>query len=202
VKRAIWVAVFVVIAALGWSSSLQLKAMIAKGELSKLEAQMQAQTNEYQAVLEHRRKLEDTRHKLASLRALATNRFLNGTMLNELQVTTADDVQLLRCKVEQQYVLNEEEKAKTNANNRVVPGRPASVTERILLTLDARDSAPTPGDQVNKFKQVLSDSHYFRSTLGGSNEVRLAKLSTPQTAGSSRPFVLFSVECKYPEKTR
>jgi hypothetical protein len=201
VKRAIWVAAFLVIAVLGWSSSLQLKAMIANGEMSRVEAVVNSHANEYSTVLENQKKLADTSHRLRALQKLSTNRFLNGNLLNALQLTTVDEVRLMRCKVEQLYALSEEVKAKTNSSGRMVPGKPASVAERITVTLEARDNGANPGDQVNKYKQTVADFPYFRTVME-SNEVRLASLSPPQSGGESRPFVLFSLECRYPEKTR
>ncbi len=201
-KRAIWIGVFLVALALAWSSSVQLKAMMAKRELSQLEGQLTSRSNEFRQVLENERKLAEVKEKLAALRQLAANRYLHGSVLNALQQTTIDDVQLIRFRTDLSYVLTEEVKPKTNANNRYVPGKPATVTERILLTLDAKDSGAVPGDQVNKFKQAIADCSYFRSALGKTNEVRLTNLSPPQTGADGRPFVLFTLECRYPEKTR
>ena len=63
--------------------------------------------------------------KLTALHSLATNRFLNGPVLNALQRTTVDDVQLVHLKIEHQYVAIEETKAKTNATGRPTPAKPA-----------------------------------------------------------------------------
>lgn len=202
VKRAIYIGIFAVVVGLVWSSSLQLKALIAKGQLSSIEAQISQHTNAYSAVLENQKRLADTHHKLVSIRMLATNRFLHGTVMNELQLTTIEDVHLLRYKSEQLYTLNEATKPKTNVNSVVVAGKPATVTERVLLALDGRDSAATPGDQVVKFKQGIAESKYFLASLGNTNEVRLASLSPPKTEGYPKPYVLFTLECRYPEKTR
>jgi uncharacterized membrane protein YgcG len=95
VKRAIYVAVLLVLAILVWSSSLQLKSMIAKGELSRLEGQIGARNAEYKSVLEKQRRLSDTTLRLAKLHELASNRVLYGTILNSLQQNTMDDVQLV-----------------------------------------------------------------------------------------------------------
>lgn len=201
-KRAIWVGVFLVALMLAWSSSIQLKAMMGKRELSQLEGQLTSRSNEFHQVLENERRLVEVREKLGALRQLAANRYLHGSVLNALQQTTIEDVQLIRFRTDLSYLLAEEVKPKTNANNRFVPGRPAMVTERILLTLDAKDSGPVPGDQVNKFKQAIADCSYFQSVLGKTNEVRLTNLSPPQTGIDGKPFVLFTLECRYPEKTR
>jgi hypothetical protein len=201
VKRTIWSGVALVVLVLAWSSSLQVKAMIAKGELSRVAGQLSTRTNEFQLVLANQRKLGEANRKLSLLQQMATNRMLHGTLLDAMQRITLDDVQLMRLKTDEIYVYNEEIKTKTNANDHIVPGRPASVTEKIIVTLEAKDSAPNPGDQVNKFKQTVSQSRYFQDAMGKNSEVRLANLSPPQTT-ESKPFVLFTLECKFPEKTR
>jgi len=127
---------------------------------------------------------------------------LPGTLLNAIQRTVMDDVQLTHFKTEQTYVYNEEIKAKTNSNDHVIPGRPASVTEKTVVVLEAKDSGANPGDQVNRFKQAVNQSPYFKDILGKTSEVRLANLSPPQAGPDGKPFVLFTLECRYPEKTR
>jgi len=201
VKRAIFGAVGLVFVILAWSSSLQVKAMMAKSELNHVNAQLGARTNEFQQVLANQNKLVLANRRLSSLQQMVTNRLLHGTLLNALQHTTLDEVQLVRLRTDESYLYNEEVKPKTNSNDRVVPGRPASVTEKIVLTLDARDYGINPGDQVNKFKHAISESTYFQGALGKTNEVRLTNLSPPH-ALEGRPFVLFTVECRFPDKTR
>jgi hypothetical protein len=201
VKRAIWVGVGLILVMLAWSASLQLKAMLAKGELNRVSSQLVARTNEFQQILANQSKLMLVNRKLASLQQLATNRLLHGTLLSSLQQTTIDDVQLVRLRTEESYAFNEESKPKTNTNDRIIPGKPASVTEKVVVTLDARDSGLSPGDQVNKFKHSVSESPYFQNVLGKTNEVRLINLSPPQ-AIDGKPFVLFTLECRFPEKTR
>jgi hypothetical protein len=201
IKRAIWSGVALALIIVAWGTWLQVEAMMIRGELNKVNGQLAKHANEYQTVLGHQRKLEDMNRKLASLQQIATNRLLYGTMLNALQQMTLDDVQLMRFRAQQSYTLTEEVKPRTNENERIIPGRPATVTERILLTLDAKDSGTNPGDQVNRFKQALIENTYFKSFLNKTNDVRLASLSPPQVT-DSKPFVLFTLECRYPEKTR
>lgn len=201
VKRAIWVGVVLVALMLSWSISLQLKAIIARSELSRVAAQLATRTNDFQQVLVNQRKLVEANRKLVLLQEMATNRMLHGTLLNALQQTTLDEVQLTRLKTDETYVYNEEIKAKTNANSHITPGRPASVTERVVVTLEAKDSGLNPGDLVNKFKQAVSQSAYFSKVLGKASEVRLVNLSPPQTL-DGKPFVLFTLECRFPEATR
>ncbi|PWU21921.1 MAG: hypothetical protein C5B50_00585 [Verrucomicrobia bacterium] len=203
VKRAIWIGLCLVAVMLIWSGYLQLKTAIAQKALSRVEKDIATHAAAFQVVQENQKKLDDVSSKLGKLRQLATNRFLNGTALNALQQTTVDDVQLVRFRVDQKYEFLEATKAKTNADERVTPGRPASATEKIILTLDARDTSANPGDQVNKLKQSVVDSAYFKESFGKTtNQVRLTDLRPPQVGPDGKPLVLFTLECRLPEKTR
>lgn len=202
VKRAIWAGLFLVFLMLAWCSSLQLKAMIAKGQLARIEGEISTRTNEYGTALDNQRKLAEATRKLDALQQLTTNRLLYGTLLNALQHSTVDNVQVRRFQVEQTYATTAAVKPKTNAHHRIILGKPATATEKIVLRIDAKDSGPNPGDQVNKFKQALTNCPYFHAVLGKTNEVRLTNLSPPQQNNDSKPYVLFSLECRYPEVTR
>jgi hypothetical protein len=202
VKRAIWGSGLAIAIMLVWSSSLQVKAMLARGELNRIGGQISSRTNAYAAVTARMRKIQDIQQRIQALDKLSANRFLNATLLNALQQCMVADVHLVRVKAEQTYSFAEQTKSVTN-EDRVVPGKPATSTERIVVTLEGVDSAPIAGDQVGKFKQALAANSYFLSVLGKTNEVHLKSMSAPTiAAGAGRPSVLFSLECRYPEKTR
>lgn len=203
VKRAIWIAALFVALILVWSSSLQLKAMFLHSDVGRLESQINSRTNEYRTVLEDQNRIADIKVKLAALERLSADRLLNGTLLNALQQTTVDDVQLLRVRVEQAYLTSEAVKARTNENNVVLPAAPPRSTEKILLTLEGSDSSPNPGDQVTRYKSLLATNVYLSEVLVKTNGINLKNLgqveSSPLTGKRS---VMFTVECRYPEKTR
>jgi hypothetical protein len=200
-KRVIWAAVLLVLAMLVWSSSLFLKGMLAKQDLSTLQIQISTHTNQYQRILDNQKQAADIKTKLTALHQLATNRFLNGTLLNALQQTARDDVQLVHLKVEQLYVATEETKPRTNAN-RVLPPKPATVTEKIIVTLDGKDMSPS-GDQYDQFKNAVATHPYFQAALGKTNKVTL-KSFVPAAASPdpAKNAVQFTLECRYAEKTR
>jgi len=201
VKRAIYAGVVLVLLMLVWSSSLQLKALLVKGDLGRLQAQIESRSKEFKTVLQEQKQLSEAQLKLASLQRLGTNRMLYGTMLNAVQQSIVDDVQLVRLRSEQTYVSTAATKAKTNGNV-ITAGKPATVAERVQLTLDARDTGAMPGDQVNKYRHAISAFPYFQERMGTTNEVRLATLSAPQTGAGGKSFVLFTLECHYPEVIR
>src|SRR5712671_1858812 len=134
VKRALWVSGLLIVLVLLWSGYLQLKAMLANGEVGRIESQMLTHTNQYQKVLSDQQKSSEIKQKLTALRQMTTNRFLNGNLLQALQRTTADDVQLVRLRVDQAYAYVEGTKTHTN-DDRVIQGTPARATERLLITL-------------------------------------------------------------------
>jgi hypothetical protein len=113
-------------------------------------------------------------------------------------------VRLIRVKTDQVYTYHEPVKGRTNSTGKVLePGKPAKASERITLTLDAKDSSPTPPDQVNRFKDTLAASPYFTAMTGPGSEPALRNLSPPQMdPETQKPFVLFTIECRYPEKVR
>jgi hypothetical protein len=202
VKRAIWTGLVLVSLMLAWASSLQLKSMMARRELGRLENQIGSHTNAYQIVMANKKKLGDTRHRLDGLQELAADRFLNGTVLNAMQKNTFDDVQLLRFKAEEAYVLNEEIKPHTNAADKFVPGKAATVTEKVVVTMDVKDIGNPPGDMVNKYTDSVAEAEYFRKVITNKSNVKLLSFSPAQTGTDGKPYVIFTLECRYPELTR
>ena len=203
VKRAAWVSALIIVLILVWSSSLQLKAILIHSEVTRLEAQISSQDKEYRLVLDNQNKAADVKYKLEALRNLSAGRLLQGTFLNALQKTTVDDVQLLRLRLDQTYACFEGTKTRTNDDKVVIPGKPATSTEKILLTLEGADSCANPGDQLNKYKAALAANPYFEQVLLKTNGINLKNLSPPQTTASTgKRSASFTLECRYPEKTR
>ncbi len=200
-KRVIWVAAVLISVMLLWSLSLFLKSMLANKSLNAIQTQMNTRTNQYQHVQDGQKKAADIKARLAALNQLATNRFLNGTLLNALQQTTSDDVQLFHLKVEQTYVLHEETKARTNATS-TLPPKPGSATEKIVITLEGNDASQS-GDQYDKFKDALASNPYFQGALSKTNGIILKGfLPASASADPLKRSVHFTLECRYAEKTR
>jgi hypothetical protein len=197
VKRLILAAIIIVGLILCWSSSLMVKTMVVKNELNRLDGNLNSRTNEYRQILESQKVLGEDKLKLGALQQLASNRFLMGTLLDALQRTTVDNVQLLRVKIDQSYTQAEETKPK----DRSAP-KPATSTEKIVLQLNAKDVSPNPGDSVSKFQEVLAHAPYFEAALAKSSGFRLTTLGTPQTDPDGKSFVLFTLEARFPDRIR
>jgi len=201
VKRAIAVGAALVALVLVWSGYLQSKVMVAARQLDHMEAKLRSNTNEYQQVLASKKKLDDATLKLAKLEQLTTNRFLTASVLDALQRVTIDDVQLVHLKTDHIYSFIDEVKVKTNSDGVVVAkGKPAIATEKITLTLEARDTSD--GDQWVKFKSAIADCSYFQTVLGKKHEVRVPNPLQQQLGSDGKKFANFTLECTFPEKTR
>jgi hypothetical protein len=62
--------------------------------------------------------------------------------------------------------------------------------------------AGTSKTNGTKFQDALSGSPYFKLMLGKTNGFRLTNLGQPQSDPDGKPFVLFTLEARFPEKTR
>ena len=111
-KRLILGGIVLVGLILAWSSSLMVKTIIVKGDVQRFESNLNARTNEYRQILDNQRKLEEDKQKLQALHQLATNRFLIGNVLDALQKSTVDNVQLQRIKLDQSYTSSDDAKTK------------------------------------------------------------------------------------------
>ncbi len=201
IKRVIFWGVLVVALMLAWWSWLQLRVMVANQHLSQVQAQIQSHTNAYQVVVVGQRKINEAKQSLAALQKLTSSRFLQGDLLEALQRATVPGVQLMRLRVDQTYVATEA--GASDAGDTVIrPVRAGTVAESIVVSLDARDFSGSLGDQVNKFKDVISQEPYFQAELDKTNGVRLTNLSPPQVGPDGKPSVLFTLQCKYPDITR
>ena len=202
VKRAIFFGALLVVLALVWGSSIQLEVIISKKDLARVQAVINNRTNEYQTVVVSQKKIAVIKEKLDALQEMSGARFLQGNLLNAVQLATMDGVQLERLRVNQTYDLTPAVPKKTENGRVVVAGHQAAITEKIVVVLDAKDFSPNPGDAVDKFKERIASQAYFKTMLSPTNGVKLISLSSPQSGADSKPYVLFNLECYFPPKSK
>ena len=204
VKRAILGASCIVAGVLLWAVTLQIKIMSGQRELKALAREWSALEKPYNEAVGFKRQNIEAEDKLTALQNYTTNRFLWGTAFNALQQTLngIDDIQVVRLKIDQNYQYTEETKPRTNGTV-VIPGRPPTSTEKVVLQLEAIDASPQPGGQVSRFKQTITSVPYFEQNLQKTNGVLLTSLSAPMSGGAARsPYVMFTLQCFFPEKVR
>jgi hypothetical protein len=203
VKRAGWAGFFVVVLVLIWSSFLQAKIIADGSRLGNLENKLSSQTNQYTQIIANRNKLNELNTKLSSLSRLATNRFLNAPLLDALQQSTVDGIQLVKLHTDQAYEVTAEVKPVTTEGSKS-PGHPGASKEKITLYLDAKDTSPNPGgEQIYKFKDTLAHAPYFVEQHISTNQIQLKALATPQLDNETgKPYVTFTLECVFPDRVR
>jgi hypothetical protein len=203
VKRAILGGFLLIAIVLVISSWVQFKVILANRDLNVVQLEIDNHTNEYEHAVSNFKRVNEVKMKLAALQKLSASRFLQGNLLNALQKSMVDGVALTRLHLGQSYLLAQGSTGRPDENNdHLKTAKPATVTEKILLTLDARDYSANPGDQVNKFKDAIDSQPYFKIMLDQTNAIRLADLSAPQMGPDGHPFVLFELECHFLDHTR
>jgi hypothetical protein len=201
VKRAIFIGISLVVVFLVWSGMVEVNAVLANERFTGVQVAINSKTNAYQHVVSDQKKIGIIQAKLTALQKLQASRFLQGNLLDALQHATVDNVQLTRLRVDQSYFLTDGTDPQTNGDT-VIPGRPGTVKERIVVHLDARDFSPNPGDQVNNFRAAIAKQPYFQAMLSKTNGVQLANPPSPTQTDSSRPYVTFTLDCHFLEVTR
>ncbi len=201
VKRAVMAGVFLVVLVLAWSSKVQFQILRSKSELTGLQSKWTSIEKSYQEAVDSKRKSIEVEGKLAALQQLKTNRFLWGNALDAFQQTLSgvDDVQVVRLKTEQSYYQTEDPKARTPDGKQA---KGSMAMEKINLLIDAVDSGAQPGNQVSRFKEAIANVPYFQSNLEKTNGVRLTSLSAPMAGVGRNPYVMFTLQCYFPEKAR
>ena len=113
------------------------------------------------------------------------------------------DIQINHLRTEQSFEVSPDTPPVKLESGKTIPGKPGFATERVKLYLDARDGSPAPGImQVNKFKDIISQTRYFQSERIGTNNITLKSITPPTIDEKQNPFVLFSLECFYQEHVR
>lgn len=200
VKRSIIGGALIVAVTLVWFSSNWLESLLANSKLSGIDAEIQARSADYGQILINQKKITDSQRRLDSLQKLTMTRFLQGDLMEAFQKVYVPNVQALRLRLDQIYVVTAGSAPMTNAYG-VVPGKVGSSIERIGLTLDAKDSSAS-GDGHSFYKDSVLNQSFFKSQLNLTNGVRLNNLSAPQPSADGHPFVVFTLECRFLDKIR
>ena len=205
VKRAVILGAVCVAVMIAASLVIQSGVMATNHQAEGFNQRIQDITNKFSVVMADNSRLHELHQHIRGLDILASERFLNGTLLNSLQKATVDNVQMIRLRAEHTYTHTDETKAKPSETTSGPPKvlKPATASEKIILTIEARDTCANPGDQVTRFKDAIAKTDYFMKLMGTNSQVRLVNRSPPQLmADSGRLGVQFTLEARLPEKVR
>jgi hypothetical protein len=190
VKLAIWVGSFLVALVALYVLKLQLDIRFSKNAYSLVEQQWKDKTAKYAAVTNNMAKIADIDRKLAALERLSTNRFFWAPVLNALQQTVINDIQVIKVSGEQKYMKEEPRTIGSGDNKKIFPG---SMVEKTTLYIDAKDYNPN-AQNYDKFKETLCNFDYFVKNLqhGFILDGTLSPPS-PDPSDPSRQFVVFKL---------
>ncbi len=200
-KRAGYIAALLVLFVLVWSGSIQMRLITENVKLNRLQASLNARTNDYAQIIADQAKLGEVNGKLEKLNRLTTNRFLQANLLNAMQRTTVEGITLSHFRLEQAFTVVPGVPPH-KVDDRVVPGQQGSSLEKVVLLLEAKDSSANPGSEtITQFKECLTRQAYFQKEHLTTNDILLKNLSMPQAdAETGKPFVMFTLECRYPDR--
>lgn len=201
VKRATWVGAFCVFLVLLWYSSLIFEHMVMTSQLEEKKAEWSALENQNKSILALSAGIKQATENIAAMDRLATNRVLWAPMLDALTQTFVKDVELTNLKTRQTYVVVVPQK---DENEKRKDPLPSTATEKVLITLDARDYGDQTQQNYNAFRDLIARSEYFETELetGGLKLAQLLPPTADTQSSGGRSYVQFSLECKFPDKVR
>ncbi|MDB6054873.1 MAG: hypothetical protein JWN25_2396 [Verrucomicrobiales bacterium] len=201
VKRAIIVGGILVVLALAYAGFIFARSSQTSTKRKQVEAKWRSMEKEYNAVVANEKELNDQSSKLVALDRLSNSRFLWGSVLNGLQETVIDDIQLVRIKTDQSYTFIEGVKAIVKPGAKTIPAKPAEEVEKVTVIIDAKDFGSASDQNFNKYKTKLLNYPYFKNTFASPDSLRLKSQSqaTVDPGDPAHPFSMFTLECNLPE---
>lgn len=198
VKRAVWICGFVIILVILWIAKVQMDIVFENARLKDVDGQWNGKKDKYAAVTNNQAKTADINVKLTALENLSTNRFLWGNVLNALQQTVVDQVQVTRVIGSESISQKDGEIVGSGATKKIIP--PAAV-EKITLTIDAKDMNPSAQNHAN-YKNKLSNFDFFLKHLGRHDGFVMDGMLSPLTSDpmdSNAVFQSFTLDAHFPE---
>ena len=201
VKRGIWIGGFLVCVVVLWIAKLQLDVSFEKHNYNRIEADWKSRMAKYSTVTNEQARTGEVEQKLAQLDYLSTNRFLWAPVLNALQKTMVDQVQVTRLRGEQALVKEEGRDVGSGSTRRHMPG---AMIEKVSLSIEAKDLKPAD-QNYTKYKESLCAFDFFASRLQRRDGFVMDGILGPLTVDPVDPgkqFVTFTLAAHFPEARR
>ena len=199
VIRSIWVGVFLVLLVGIWIGQLQMDIMFEHSKAGKIDGDWKSLLVKYASVTNEITNTAAIDRKLAQLDRLTTNRFLWGPVLNALQKTMVDQVQVTRIRGEQTIAHADARDVGTGANRRHFP---SGMIEKVNLYIEAKDLRPND-QNYTKYKENLCNFEFFLNRLQRRDGFVMDGVLGPLTVDPvdpSKAFVTFALVSHFPEE--
>ena len=198
VKLGSWVAGFFVALVGLFIMMKQLDINYAKAVKAGLDEQWKADEAKYTGVTNAEASIAALQGKIAALDHLHTNRFLWGPVLNALQQTVVDQVQVTHIWTLQTL----DREAPRTIANKTIPG--TANFEKVRLSIAGRDYSPAT-DGYKKYEDALNHSPFFAKKMGGREGFTIEGAPGPklqEAPGSSREYHVFTLTNQFPDIRR
>ncbi len=202
VKRGIWIGVFLVLLVLLYIGKLYADILIDRMAYERLNDRWKKISPNSGTVITNLAKIAMIDRRLAELSRLSTNRFYWGTLLNALQQSAIDDIQVTSFRGIQEYSVTNAIAAKTS-DGETTSRIPGTSVERITILIDGKDW--NYGQQTyDKFRQTLSTNEFFVRFSGSRGFKLFSTLGAPMSdpLNPARSFLTFTLECRFKEVVR
>jgi Tfp pilus assembly PilM family ATPase len=199
VRLCAWSAAAAIILMLAWAGYIRMNLTEVTNQMATLEAELKSLKAKASDAAKLTSDAKRTVNAVAAMEQHATNRFLFAPVLNALQQTGGNDVQVIHVSIQQatQYVPGVRASSKGGVR---VPAKRGYVAEKNTLLIQAKNFAdPKSGDA---FLDEIATQEYFQTNLRKVNPV-LLKNRMPRQVDPLDPdktFTLFTIECSYPER--
>lgn len=199
VRWGVRLAIGCVVATLSWAGYLWYVHRQAEVLLGNSEKALHTVQKKAIRVAVLSKRIGELERALRVLTQHATNRFLWALPLSELPAAMVEHIRMIQVRIEE-GVTHTAGTKESRVGEKVIPAKPATVTQRFTMTLQAKDTGNPPA--TDKFIKALTELPWFRDNLSLGQSVRLKERGAEQVdpTDPTRTFILFTVECLFPEK--
>jgi len=202
VKLGIWIAGFFVALVVLWIAKVQIDIYFAKNTLATLTATWKADEERYNGVTNQQVRIAAIKAKLAGLDHLQTNRFLWGSVLNALQYTVVDQVQVTHIWGFQTIEREQNKSIGSGASLKTILG--SANFEKVKLSIAGRDYSPAAEGYKN-YEDALNHFDFFAKRMGGHEGFTIEGApgpKLPDAPGSPREYRVFTLTNQLPDIRR
>lgn len=203
VKRACWIAGFLVSLMLIWSLALQLKNWSVSEDLKSVQMKLKTLEKDSTQVITNQVRTAEMNKKLAALQQMSTNRLLCASVLNAIQFAIPENMHLVRVRTKQDFEENPMIPMKKDGDRILQAFKPASTTEKIRLYLEGSISGPGPDEKLDLLKRGLRLDAYLKGPFTNETSLRLnSRATAPDLNDPGKTILNFTLEGVFPEITR
>lgn len=204
VKYAIYCAIGIILAFGIWIGTNQMLISSKEREVKSLNSMWEKMKPQYNLVQSNIVLVNELNQRLNLLTNYVTNRFLWANVLNALQqcmTNVSTDVQFARFRTDHSFVVSPPTVVTKDNRKVVIPG---SSVEKIKFIIEAKDYGRDEDDNITRLREAIAEFPFFKERMDRSRGVRLESLSPRMSdpTDPGRSYVLFTLECQFPDKTR